>query len=96
VLPASFGDLPAVDLSGKPDIGDEDVGGPSPAPGQRLLAVGRVDDVEAPSRRASTTNSRMSGSSSTTRTRTEISQLTDLASKIRIANTSACSVVDPR
>jgi hypothetical protein len=46
VLSASLGDLPVVDLSGQPDVGDQDVGRPPSAPGQRLLAVGRMDDVE--------------------------------------------------
>lgn len=47
VLSASFGDLPAVNLSGQPDVCDENVGGPSSTPGQRLLAVGSVNDVKA-------------------------------------------------
>ena len=47
MLSASLGDLPAIDLSGQLDVCDQDVGGLSPAPSQRLLAVGSVDNVEA-------------------------------------------------
>jgi hypothetical protein len=47
VLSAAFGDLPAVDLSGKPDVRYEDVREPPAAPLERFFAVGGVDHVEA-------------------------------------------------
>jgi hypothetical protein len=47
MLTAAFGDLPSVDASGQLDVRDENVGGPSSVPRQRILAIGRVDDVES-------------------------------------------------
>jgi len=47
MLSAAFSDLPAVDLSGKPDIRHKDVGEPAAAPLERFFAVSGVDDVEA-------------------------------------------------
>ena len=72
MLSTEFCDLPTVDLAGQSDVGDEHVRHPPPAPGERLLPVGGLDNLVACFRKASTTNSRMRASSSTTRTRTEI------------------------
>ena len=47
MLTAAFGDLPSVDASGQLDVRDENVDDPSPAPRQRILAIGRMDDVES-------------------------------------------------
>ena len=45
MLTAAFGDLPSVDASGQFDVRDEKVDDPPPAPRQRLLAIGCMDDV---------------------------------------------------
>jgi hypothetical protein len=47
MLAAAFGDLPSVDVSGQLDVRDEKVDDPPPAPRQRLLAIGCMDDVES-------------------------------------------------
>ncbi|MGY4358535.1 hypothetical protein ACVWZR_007663 [Bradyrhizobium sp. i1.3.1] len=47
MLTAVFGDLPAVDLSGQPHIGDKNVGRRTFAPRKRFFAVAGVDDVIA-------------------------------------------------
>ncbi|MHC2282993.1 hypothetical protein ACVME8_009636 [Bradyrhizobium diazoefficiens] len=75
MLAATFGDLPSVDASGQLDVRDEKVDNPPPAPRQRLLAIGCMDDVYPSSRRVSTTNSRMRGSSSTRSIRTADPQI---------------------
>ena len=70
MLTAAFGDLPSVDASGQFDVRDEKVDDPPPAPRQRLLAIGCMDDVVSFLLQSSTTNSRMRGSSSTRSIRT--------------------------
>ncbi len=47
MLTAVFGDLPAVDLSGQPHIGNQNVGRRPFAPRKRFFAVAGVDDVKA-------------------------------------------------
>ena len=70
MLAAAFGDLPSVDASGQFDVRDEKVDDQPPAPRQRLLAIGCMDDVVSFLLQSSTTNSRMRGSSSTRSIRT--------------------------
>lgn len=45
MLAAAFGDLPSVDASGQFDVRDEKVDDQPPAPPQRVLAIGCMDDV---------------------------------------------------
>jgi hypothetical protein len=45
MLTAVFGDLPAVDLSGQPHIGDQNVGRRTFELRKRFFAVAGVDDV---------------------------------------------------
>lgn len=47
VLAAAFGDLPAVDLTGQSDVGDQHIRHPPLAPRQRFFPVARVDHVVA-------------------------------------------------
>jgi hypothetical protein len=47
MLAAAFGNLPAVDLARKADVGDQKLGDPALAPGQRLFAAGCMDHVIA-------------------------------------------------
>ena len=47
MLAAAFGDLPSVDVPGQLDVSDEKVDDPPPAPRQRLLTIGCMDDVES-------------------------------------------------
>jgi hypothetical protein len=47
MLAAAFGDLPSVDASGQLDVRDEKVDDLPPAPRQRLLAIGCMEDVES-------------------------------------------------
>jgi hypothetical protein len=46
MLTAPFGDLPSVDASGQLDVRDENVDDPSPAPRQRILAIGRITQTK--------------------------------------------------
>lgn len=47
MLSAKLGDLPAIDLSRQPNVGDQDIGRSLLAPCKRLFAVARMDHIEA-------------------------------------------------
>ena len=70
MLATAFGDRPPVDGSRQLNVGDQHIRDPPPAPRQRLFALPAWITWCPSSRSASTTSSRIMGSSSTTSART--------------------------
>lgn len=96
MLPTAFGNLPTVDVSGQLDVGDQYVSNSSPAPGQRLLAVGRVDDVVAGLPEGLDDEFTYERVIFDQKNAHEISQPTDLASKSRTSDIRVGSAVNLR